>query len=192
MVVKTAMCAVALLLAPASGPRRSPAATPPARQAEQPRSAATPQEADSKTGPVDSAQDADSKGTRQSTMVVWSKPGQDAKKLELLPIEMNIVKFTNARRAKYGLPELQPDYELMCSARRHASWMASHRSLVHTSRPVAENIAMGQPHSSSAVRAWMNSSGHRANILNRGHRRIGVAAYRTPGGVIYWCQQFCR
>jgi uncharacterized protein YkwD len=57
---------------------------------------------------------------------------------------------------------------------------------------VAENIAMGQPHSSDVVRSWMNSSGHRANILNGGHLRIGVAAYRTDNGTIFWCQQFRR
>ena len=70
--------------------------------------------------------------------------------------------------------------------------MTRNRSMVHTRRAVAENIAMGQPHSSDVVRAWMNSSGHRANILSAGHRRIGVAAFRTEGGTIYWCQQFRR
>ena len=115
-----------------------------------------------------------------------------AKEHDLLPIEENIVKYTNAERAKRGLPALAIDRDLMKSARNHASWMASHRSLVHTSRPVAENIAMGYPHSRSTVRGWMNSSGHRANILNRGYRLIGAAAYRTPSGTIYWCQQFRR
>ena len=105
-------------------------------------------------------------------------------------IEINIVKYTNEQRVKRGLKELEIDPGLMKSARRHAAWMARNRSMVHTSRPVAENIAMGQPHSKNAVGAWMNSSGHRANILNRGHRRIGVAAYRSPSGTIYWCQQF--
>ena len=38
----------------------------------------------------------------------------------------------------------------------------------------------------------MNSPGHRANILNPGYRRIGVAAYRTPEGTVYWCQQFLQ
>jgi uncharacterized protein YkwD len=115
-----------------------------------------------------------------------------ARQLGLLPIEENIVMYTNAQRVKYGLTALEIDRDLMESARQHASWMARNRSLVHTRRPVAENIAMGQPHSLSVVRDWMNSSGHRANILNRGYRRIGVAAYRTPGGTIYWCQQFRR
>jgi len=70
--------------------------------------------------------------------------------------------------------------------------MALHQTLQHTTRPVAENIAMGQRTSQEVVRAWMNSSGHRANILDRGHRRIGVGAYRTAGDTIYWCQQFRR
>jgi uncharacterized protein YkwD len=36
----------------------------------------------------------------------------------------------------------------------------------------------------------MNSSGHRANILNAAHRLIGAAAFRTEEGTIFWCQQF--
>ncbi len=109
---------------------------------------------------------------------------------ELLPIEMNIIKYTNAERAKHGLPPLAVDQKLMASARKHASWMARSRNLTHTSRSVGENIAMGQSHSSGAVRSWMNSPGHRGNILNRSYGRIGAAAYRTPGGTIYWCEQF--
>jgi len=111
---------------------------------------------------------------------------------DLLEIEQNIINFTNAERVRYGLAALEIDHNLMQSARQHASWMAQNQVLVHTRQPVAENIAMGQPSSQDAVRAWMNSSGHRANILNRGHRRIGVAAYRTVRGTIYWCQQFLR
>ena len=57
---------------------------------------------------------------------------------------------------------------------------------------MAENIAMGQRTSNEVLNSWMNSSGHRANILNRSYRRIGVAAYTTPQGTIYWCQQFLQ
>jgi uncharacterized protein YkwD len=64
------------------------------------------------------------------------------------------------------------------------------QTMQHTRQPVAENIAMGQPDGPSVVQCWMNSSGHRANILNWGHRRIGVAAYQTIQGTIFWCQQF--
>jgi uncharacterized protein YkwD len=110
--------------------------------------------------------------------------------VRLAAIEANIVSYTNQERARYGLPALEVDDNLMSSAREHAAWMTRFRSMVHTKRPVAENIAMGQPHSSDVVRAWMNSAGHRANILNAGHHRIGVAAFRTDSGTIFWCQQF--
>ena len=105
-------------------------------------------------------------------------------------IETKLISATNQTRAQYGLPPLQVDNSLMRSARRHAAWMTRSRSLQHTSAMVAENIAMGQPSVRSAMNSWMNSSGHRANILNGRYRRLGVAAYRTPEGTIYWCQQF--
>ena len=117
---------------------------------------------------------------------------QKTEKLELLQIEQNIMTYTNAERARYGLPPLKIDEELVKSARGHATWMTLNRTLRHTSQPVAENIAKGQRNSKAAVAAWMASPGHRANILNRGYRRIGAAAYRTPGGTVYWCQQFLR
>ena len=112
------------------------------------------------------------------------------KKLELLAIEQSIVDHTNAERARYGLPPFVVDANLMATARQHCTWMTTYRQLVHTNIGVAENIAMGQSSSQEVLRCWMNSSGHRANILNGSHRRIGVAAFRTPEGTIYWCQQF--
>jgi uncharacterized protein YkwD len=111
---------------------------------------------------------------------------------ELLAIEANVVSYTNTERARYGLPPLEVDMKLVKTAREHCSWMTLNRIFQHTRRSVAENIAMGQPSSQDVVRSWMNSSGHRANILNPNHRRIGVSAYRTPSGTIYWVQQFTQ
>jgi len=111
-------------------------------------------------------------------------------KFEILAIEQSIVDSTNAERARFGLPALIIDQNLMKTARQHGNWMASYRQLVHSNVGVAENIAMGQRSTQEVLRTWMNSSGHRANILNGGHRRIGVSAYQTPEGTIYWCQQF--
>ena len=115
-----------------------------------------------------------------------------SKDIELLQIEKNIVTYTNAERAKYGLPALEVDVKLMKTAREHGIWMATRRSLTHSGDPCAENIAMGYRTSRDALRGWMNSSGHRANILTRGYTRIGVSAYTTAGGTIYWTQQFLR
>jgi len=130
----------------------------------------------------------DAAKTQQKTQ---PKPEQKSeKKPELLAIEQSIVDYTNAERARYGLPAFVVDPNLMATARKHCTWMTTYRQLVHTNMAVAENIAMGQPNSQDVVRCWMNSSGHRANILNGGHRHIGVAAFRTPEGTIFWCQQF--
>jgi len=110
--------------------------------------------------------------------------------ITLVALEKSIVEHTNAERARYGLPPLQVDDDLMKSARQHAQWMTRNRALQHTSAPVAENIAMGQPDSRSVLASWMDSSGHRANILNPGHRRIGVAGFLSASGTMFWCQQF--
>jgi uncharacterized protein YkwD len=134
---------------------------------------------------------------KQTTKVGKAEAGDKAEPEEKLvdgvklrAIEAHVVSYTNQERARYGLPPLQVDSDLMDTAREHAAWMTRNRSMVHTSQPVAENIAMGQPDSSDVVQAWMNSPGHRANILNSGHRHIGVAAFRTASGTIFWCQQF--
>jgi uncharacterized protein YkwD len=115
-----------------------------------------------------------------------------AQPLDLHPVEARVIERTNSQRIRHGLRPLRVDRRLLFSARRHAAWMTNARSMTHTSAAVAENIAMGQNSSAEVINAWMNSSGHRANILNPSYTRIGVAAYTTPGGTIYWCQQFLR
>jgi uncharacterized protein YkwD len=104
---------------------------------------------------------------------------------------MRVIEHTNRQRARYGLRPLRVDFGLIRSARRHTQWMTRNHTLQH-SAGVAENIAMGQGSPTEVLNTWMNSSGHRANILNAGYNRIGVAAYRTPQGTIFWCQQFMR
>jgi uncharacterized protein YkwD len=111
-------------------------------------------------------------------------------KIELASVEKAIVDRTNTERTRFGLPPLQVDEGLMESAREHARWMTRNQVLRHTSAPVAENIAMGQQDSQQALASWMGSAGHRANILNPTHRRIGVAAFQAASGAIFWCQQF--
>jgi uncharacterized protein YkwD len=110
----------------------------------------------------------------------------------LRPVEAEIISRTNAERSRHGQAPLLADMKLLASARQHAIWMTRNRRMQHTSAAVAENIAMGQNSTAQVVRDWMNSPGHRANILNPQYRRIGVAAYRGTDGTIYWCQQFLR
>lgn len=107
----------------------------------------------------------------------------------LSQVESAVIAKTNAARARSGLPPLAADGQLMSGARTHARWMAQNRNLSHGSG-VAENIGMGQTSASEAVTSWMQSSGHRANILSGGYTRIGVAMAHSPNGTAYWCQQF--
>jgi len=116
----------------------------------------------------------------------------EIKKLNLNSFEQGIVDRTNAQRAQYGLPALEIDPTLQEQARSHAAWMTNNRSLQHTSAMVGENIGLGQHSAEEIVTDWMNSSGHRANILNGSYHKIGAAAYTAADGSIYWCEQFVR
>ena len=121
---------------------------------------------------------------REPSIVIAARPV-----IETASPEMSVISQANAQRARHGLPPLSVDSQLMSSASRHAQWMASNRNLSH-GHGVAENIAMGQGSAGEAMRSWMNSSGHRANILGSGYTRIGVAVAYSSNGTPYWCQQF--
>ncbi len=112
--------------------------------------------------------------------------------LQMYSGEQQVIEQTNAQRARYGLPPLAMDANLMQSARNHCTWMAKNARLQHSGQMVAENIAQGQSSATEAVTDWMNSPGHRANILNRGYTRIGVAGYTGTDGRGYWVQQFVQ
>lgn len=106
--------------------------------------------------------------------------------------ESQLIEKTNEARSNNGIETLVVDCRLMASARRHARKLAREMSLYHSSVAAAENIAAGQPYASDAVVMWLHSPGHRANILSRGYRRIGVAGFVGPDGRCYWVQQFGR
>ncbi len=129
--------------------------------------------------------------TNQSVSMTTKTVKPDVKKLnDLNTVEQAIVSDTNAERAKYGLPALAVDPSLQQAARSHTAWMTNYHSMTHTTAPVAENIGMGQRSAEEIVAQWMASSGHRANILNGGYRRIGAAAYTATDGSIFWCEEF--
>lgn len=110
---------------------------------------------------------------------------------DLHSVEASILEKTNAERKRFGLKPLTISQPLIDSARGHASWMCRTGNLVHTTKPVGENIAMGQRSATEALRSWMDSPGHRANILNPRYTQIGIAAYQAgEDRPIYWCQQF--
>src|SRR5699024_2132648 len=126
------------------------------------------------------------------------------KQEQLNAFEREMFELTNNERVNNGLEALQIDYEVSKVAREKSRDMAvngyfDHNSPVYgspfdmmrtygiTYRTAGENIAMGQRTPNEVVQAWMNSPGHRANILNPNFTHIGVG-YVENGH--YWTQQF--
>ncbi len=120
--------------------------------------------------------------------------------------EQRVIDLTNQRRAQNGLPALKANWQLSRVARYKSQDMHDKRYFSHTSptygspftmirnfginfSAAGENIAIGQATPEAVVNAWMNSSGHRANILNRNYTQIGVG-YVADGK--YWTQMFIR
>ena len=120
--------------------------------------------------------------------------------------EQQVIDLVNEIRAKNGLNKLTEDWELSRVARLKSQDMHDNNYFSHTSpiygspfdmiknfgipyRAAAENIAKGQKTPQAVVNAWMNSSGHRANILIVSYNRIGVG-YVAEGN--YWTQMFIK
>ena len=108
-------------------------------------------------------------------------------KVVLAPHEQEVLDRVNAERARRGLWALEPCPVLMEGARAWALHMATQRNMYHACG-WQENIACGQPHSDAVMRTWMNSRGHRANILCSG-TKIGIGGVVLYGRT-YWCQRF--
>lgn len=118
-------------------------------------------------------------------------------------LAMQVISLVNSERAKYGLEALTYDSLLSSAANTRAVEI---KSLFSHTRPdgrscftaldetgysyrkAGENIAYGQRSAEEVMNAWMNSEGHRANILGD-YDYIGVGVYEK-GGVIYWSQFF--
>lgn len=122
----------------------------------------------------------------------------------VLSYEQQVVDLVNDIRRQNGLPELTLNWELARVARYKSQDMCDNRYFSHTSpvygspftmirnfgisyRTAGENIAMGYKTPQAVVNGWMNSSGHRANILNASFTAIGVG-YVANGN--YWTQMF--
>jgi uncharacterized protein YkwD len=101
-----------------------------------------------------------------------------------------VLQLVNVERANAGLAPLVASGSLNNSSAAHASWMSANGTLQHSAYPGGtwgENIAQGYGSAQSVVAAWMNSPGHRANILNPAYHYMGLG-YAAAGN--YWCQQF--
>ena len=97
----------------------------------------------------------------------------------------------NIVRRDHNIEFFDIDLELQREAENHAKWMAQNESLVHSPiRYGAENIGRGNVSPKKMVNIWMNSSGHRRNILDKRYTKIGAAVYKSKSGRYYWCVRF--
>jgi uncharacterized protein YkwD len=116
-----------------------------------------------------------------------------------------VVELTNQQRTRNGCGALRVDARITAAAQKHSADMSANGYFSHDSQdgrtfdqriraegypsPGAENIAQGQRSAAEVVQAWMNSPGHRRNILDCSLTTIGVGWASTGN---YWTQDFGR
>lgn len=116
-----------------------------------------------------------------------------------------VVRLANVERGKAGCGALGIDDKLMTAAQRHSQDQADNKKMTHTGSngsslgdrvndvsyqwsALGENVAWNQQSPAAVMKAWMNSPGHRANILNCSFTEIGVGIANSNGP--YWTQVF--
>ena len=123
------------------------------------------------------------------------------------PQEQEVLDLVNVQRQSAGCRPLTANATLTAAARAHSADMATRNFFSHTNpdglspfdrmraagydgRLLGENIAAGYSTAQAVMTAWMNSAGHRANILNCSYAEIGIG-YATGGSYRhYWTQDF--
>ena len=130
-------------------------------------------------------------------------------KSSLLSLEDEVIRLTNVERTKRGLSPLAKNWELCRVARYKSEDMLRRGYFAHNSpaygspfdmmesfglrfTAAAENIAYGQRTPAEVMNAWMNSPGHRSNILSGNVSEIGVGVAKKSNGTLYWTQMFIR
>ena len=121
--------------------------------------------------------------------------------------ELKVLELVNNEREKNGLSALNLDASLSNVARNHSADMAKNKYFSHTNLKgqspfdrlksagisysyAGENIAAGQTTPEAVVTAWMNSEGHRKNILSKNFKKIGIGYYNGGAKRHYWTQVF--
>ena len=143
----------------------------------------------------------------------WLELGEPAAALPRVQSQVSlqrIIELTNQERAKHGLPTLTVDPALTSAAQAYSQEMANKNFFSHTGADgstcgqrlaaagysplyaYGENIAAGQRSAEEVVAAWMNSEGHRRNILSPHYQHIGVGYAYNQGSKYqnYWVQEF--
>ncbi|MCA2216733.1 CAP domain-containing protein [Jidongwangia harbinensis] len=123
--------------------------------------------------------------------------------------EAEVLSLVNRERTSAGCPAVTSDDRLVAAARAHSADMATRNYFSHTTPdgvPFAtritragyrwsgagENIAQAQRTPAAVMASWMNSSGHKANILNCDFTNLGVGVAADADGTLFWTQDFAR
>jgi len=123
--------------------------------------------------------------------------------------EKEVARLVNVERSKRGLQTLALNAQICKVARIKSQDMINKRYFSHTSptygspfkmmesfgirfSSAGENIAYGQRTPAEVMQGWMNSPGHRANILSATYTNIGVGLAKSGTGVKYWTQMFTK
>lgn len=142
-----------------------------------------------------------SRATRRSTATTSGSGGGSTDSREA-----QVVAIVNQERAAAGCGAVVVNGQLATAARRHSQDQAANNTMSHTGsdgssfverarragyqNPVGENVAMGYRTPDAVMNGWMDSDGHRRNILNCQARAIGVGVATASDGSLYWTQVF--
>ncbi len=124
-------------------------------------------------------------------------------------LEQQVIDLVNKQRAAHGLALVKANWELCRVARYKSQDMINkgyfgHQSPTYGSpftmmqsfgirfSAAGENIAYGQRSPQEVMTAWMNSAGHRANILSPAYTQMGCGVAKTSSGTYYWTQEFIK
>ena len=130
-------------------------------------------------------------------------------KVQARAMEREVVRLVNRERESRGLAPVRRTASVSRVARQKADDMCAHNYFSHTSptygspfdmmkkfgisyRSAGENIAKGYRTVDAVMKGWMNSSGHRANILSSSYTQLGVGYCIDSAGNGYWVQMFLR
>ncbi|MEV4638577.1 CAP domain-containing protein [Actinoplanes sp. NPDC049548] len=124
--------------------------------------------------------------------------------------ETEVIRLVNVERDKAGCGSVRLDKRLRSAIRLHVRELGTHgdlyishvsddgRDFVQRAKaqgyddPGGENVARGQRDAADVMKSWMNSEGHRANILNCDFKAMGAGAVKGVDGTIVWGQLFGR
>lgn len=173
-------------------PENKPETTPPSEDTNTP---------ESKPETTPPSEDTSTPESKPETSTPENKPEADKE----LTFAEQVVELVNQERTKAGLNAVTLDQNIASAALVRAKEIET--SFSHT-RPngskfstalteqgvtfkgAGENIAWGQKSPEAVMQAWMNSEGHRANILNKNFTKIGVGYYQNAAGRNSWTQLF--